>query len=203
MTSARIWIAFQLVVSANVAVEFMARLPQVATSCILGAIRAAGCFLWRPTPADRAGICLTNLIAGLDRLRNQLIAAYAIITGLGLASVATQRADMVTKAPPPRGCVQAVDGVNGKLDGFGGEFANKPYYAGEGSLSVPLGCEWGAQLDLSDGSLDGRFIGTAAGHLFWLHPAQGLGAYGEFTHWNEFGGVHSGYVGPEGELYYG
>ncbi len=62
----------------------------------------------------------------------------------------------------------------------------------------------GAQLDLSGGSFDNRFIGSAAGHLFWRNPAQGLiGAYGEFTDWNQFGGVHAGHVGPEGELYYG
>ena len=40
--------------------------------------------------------------------------------------------------------------------------------------------------------------------MFWRNPAQGLiGAYGDFTDWDRFGGVHAGHAGPEGELYYG
>ena len=41
---------------------------------------------------------------------------------------------------------------------------------------MPLGCEFGAQIDLNGGSFDGRFIGTVAGHLFWRNPAQGCSA---------------------------
>ena len=137
-------------------------------------------------------------------MRTRSVAIWAIVASVGIASGAARGADMATKAPPPQGCAQAVDGVNGKLGGFGGSFGNKSYYAAEGALAVPLGCELGAQLDLNGGSFDGRFIGTVAGHLFWRNPAQGLiGAYGDFTDWNEFGGVHAGHVGPEGEWYNG
>lgn len=127
-----------------------------------------------------------------------------MVAGIVVACRPAHGADMVTKAPPPPSCVQAVDGTNGKLGGFGGEFGDKSYAAAEGALSVPLGCEYGAQIDLNGGSFDDRFIGTVAGHLFWRNPAQGLlGAYGDFTDWDEFGGVHAGHVGPEGEWYAG
>jgi len=113
---------------------------------------------------------------------------------------------MAVKAPPTPspGCVQAVDGVNGKIAGFGGSAANHSYDGTEGAISVPLGCEFGAQIDALSGSFDGHFLGGAAGHLFWRNPAQGLiGAYGDYIRWDQFGGVRTGHVGGEGELYNG
>lgn len=131
--------------------------------------------------------------------------SFFVFAGIvSVVSSAAHGSDMAAKAQPPAGCVQAVDGLNGKIDGFGGTFGDRSYYSGGGSLSAPLGCEFGVQVDLSGGSFDNRFIGTAAGHLFWRNPAQGLiGAYGEFTQWSEFGGVRAGHFGPEGELYFG
>jgi len=115
--------------------------------------------------------------------------------------------DMVTKAPPPAAppsCVQAVDGVNGKLGGLGGSFANMSLYGAEGSVSAPLGCEFGMQLDAMAGSLGGSSLTVGAGHLFWRNPAEGLlCAYGDSEYWNRFGGARVSHVGPEGELYYG
>ncbi len=138
------------------------------------------------------------------RLRARSLAIWGAMAGVALLPGAARSADMATKAPPAQSCTQAVDGVNGKLGGFGGSFGNKSYYEAEGALAVPLGCEFGAQLDLNGGSFDGRFIGTIAGHLFWRNPARGLlGAYGDFTKWDEFGGVRAGHAGPEGELYIG
>ena len=147
-------------------------------------------------------------MSGPSRLTVRSVVVCVLVAGAGLASTAARGADiaasMATKAPPPQGCAQAVDGVNGTITGFGGSFADKSYYGAQGSLSAPLGCEFGAQLDLSGGDFDGRFIGTVAGHVFWRNPAQGLlGAYGDFTQWDEFGGVRSGHVGPEAELYTG
>jgi hypothetical protein len=140
----------------------------------------------------------------MSTLRIKSAAFCAIVAGISVVSGAARSADMATKAPPAPGCVQAVDGVNGKLAGLGGSFGNKSYYAAEGALAAPLGCEFGAQLDLNGGSFDGRFIGTVAGHLFWRNPAQGLvGAYGDFTQWDKFGGVRAGHIGPEAEGYYG
>lgn len=125
----------------------------------------------------------------------------AIATLVGTPALA---ADMPLKAPPTADCVQAVDGVNGKLGGFGGETGGKTYAAGEGSLDLPLGCEFGAQIDAVAGTFNDRFIDTLAGHLFWRNPTQGLlGAYGDFTKWDQFGGVRAAHVGPEGEAYFG
>jgi len=122
---------------------------------------------------------------------------------IGLISGTARSADLITKAPSAS-CIQAVDGVNGDIAGFGGSFADKTTAAGEGSLSVPLGCEFGAQVDAMGGSFDDRFIGTLAGHLFWRNPAEGLiGAYGDLSQWDEFGGVRAAHLGPEAEWYHG
>ena len=108
-----------------------------------------------------------------------------------------------TKAPA-QGCVQAVDGINGKVGGFGGTFGGQSYDGGLGSLSLPLGCEYGAQIDASAADFDGRFLGSTSGHLFWRNPAKGLlGAYGDFTDWDKFGGVRAAHLGPEGAWYAG
>ena len=52
-------------------------------------------------------------------------------------------ADMAVKEPAQSGCVQAVDGTNGKVGGFGGSLGNQSFYGGEGSVSMPLGCQFG------------------------------------------------------------
>jgi hypothetical protein len=144
----------------------------------------------------------SGLFFGRAVLFKTAIAVAALAALIGTPAFA---ADMAVKVPPPTaGCVQAVDGVNGKLGGFGGETGGKTYAAGEGALDLPLGCALGAQIDAIAGSFDGRFIGTVAGHLFWRNPAQGLlGAYGDFTGWDQFGGVHAAHAAPEGEAYFG
>jgi hypothetical protein len=131
------------------------------------------------------------------------VTAFAVIGGVSFVSIAAFSADMPTKAPPV-GCIQAVDGINGKVAGLGGSFADKGIYGGLGSFSMPLGCEFGVQIDGSAGSFDSRFLGSAAGHLFWRDPAKGLlGVYGSYTFWDQAGGVRANHIGPEGELYYG
>jgi hypothetical protein len=137
-------------------------------------------------------------------LRNRTVVPWLVAVVIGIAPGAARGADMPTKAPPPPNCTQAVDGVNGKIDGLGGAFADKSYDAAQGALAVPLGCAFGAQVDLTGGSFDGRFLGTVAGHLFWRDPARGLlGAYGDFTQWDQFSGVRAGHVAPEAEWYNG
>jgi hypothetical protein len=104
----------------------------------------------------------------------------------------------------PAGCVQAVDGINGKVSGVGGSVDHNGLYGGAASLSVPLGCEWGVQIDGSAASFEGRFLGTIAGHLFWRDPAKGLlGIYGNYSHWDQAGGVRADHIGPEAEWYVG
>jgi hypothetical protein len=80
----------------------------------------------------------------------------------------------------------AVDGINAKIDGYGGGSSRiNGFYGTNGSLSVPLAQQWGLQIDGGVGSAQG--IGASAGgaHLFWRDPSIGLlGAYGSYLHWN-------------------
>jgi hypothetical protein len=135
----------------------------------------------------------------------QSVVAGAAIVCASLMSEVAMSADLPTKAPASVGCTQAVDGSNGKIAGLGGSYANHTIYGGIGSYSLPLGCEWGLQIDGTAASFDSRFLGSLGGHLFWRDPAQALvGVYGRYTYWNSpVGGVRAGHVGPEGEWYLG
>ncbi len=105
-------------------------------------------------------------------------------------------------AAEPAPSTQAVDGINAKAEAFGGGYATKSLVGAAGSLSVPLASQFGAQLDAGGGEFANRFIGALGGHLFWRDPRQGLlGVYGDYTHWDQSGGVHVGHVGLEGEAY--
>ena len=82
--------------------------------------------------------------------------------------------------------------------------SNRDLYGGRGAVTVPLGGQWGFQVDGSAGSFDGRFFGGVAGHLFTRDPAKGLvGLYVSHTHWDQVGGVHVTQVAGEGEAYFG
>jgi hypothetical protein len=78
-----------------------------------------------------------------------------------------------TKEPPAPYSVfaPAVDAVNGKFDGFAGTVAGKSVAGVNGSVTVPLGGQYGAQFDGSIGSLDGSTFAAGAGHLFWRDPS--------------------------------
>jgi hypothetical protein len=141
----------------------------------------------------------------LDRLLGST--ALSTIWGTAFAALAlgpAYGADFPTKASPSSGCTQAVDGANGKLAGLGGTYDKNSLYGAMGSLAVPLGCQFGAQLDGTAASLDDRFLGSLGGHLFWRNPAEGLiGLYGSYTNWNQVGGVHASHTGVEAEWYSG
>lgn len=125
-----------------------------------------------------------------------------MLAAVGLSMHPALAADLYNKAPPVNPC--AVDGINGKAGGLGGSADDKTYYGGFGSLSLPLGCQFGAQIDGNASSFDSRFLGTFGAHLFWRNPAQGLfGLYGSYTTWDKFGGLNAGHVAAEGELYRG
>jgi hypothetical protein len=137
-----------------------------------------------------------------------LVRVASILCGVAgsicLSTMTAGAADLPTKAPKPIGCVQAVDGLNAKVAGWGGSLANKGLYGGSGSVALPLGCEFGAQIDGTAASFDSRFLGSVGGHLFWRDPSKGLlGAYGSYTFWDKAGGVRANHIGPEGELYNG
>lgn len=100
--------------------------------------------------------------------------------------------------------MQAVDGVNAKISGWGGSVSGDGLAGASGSVSLPVACGWGVQFDASAASFDSRFLGSLGGHVFWRDPSKALlGAYAAGTYWDQGGGVKVGHIGPEGELYLG
>ena len=62
---------------------------------------------------------------------------------------------------PPAGA-PAVDGFNGKIDGFGGSLGSKSYYGASGALSIPLAQQYGMQIEGLGGSYDGNTRSAAS-----------------------------------------
>jgi hypothetical protein len=123
-----------------------------------------------------------------------------------IAVLAAQAADApVVKAPyPAPSALPAVDGINFKGDVFGGYLHEGGYAGARGSVTVPLGFRYGAQVDGTLAGYRGNFQGRLGGHLFWRDPAVGLlGLYGSYTRWSRSGGVSTTHLGVEGEYYSG
>jgi hypothetical protein len=106
----------------------------------------------------------------------------------------------------------AVDGLNGKIDGYGGGANHiSSLYGANGSLAIPLAQQWGAQIDGGVGSFDSSGTARGGGHVFWRDPSVGLvGAYGSYSHWNGIGFANIPRIGAsfsrgavEGEYYAG
>ncbi|MBN8934862.1 MAG: hypothetical protein J0I13_00825, partial [Rhizobiales bacterium] len=127
----------------------------------------------------------------------------AIAAAFLLSPISASAADLYTKAPAISDVVRpAIDGFNTKFAAFGGSLANGALYAVQGSASIPLGKQWGLQVDGTIGSFDGRALGTAAGHWFQRNPGQGLiGLYASHTYWDRLGGVHLTQAAAEGAYY--
>jgi len=128
-------------------------------------------------------------------------------SALGYARSPRSDAAAVRWLPQP---LPAVDGINAKIDGFGGGANHSNgFYGTTGSLSVPLAQQWGLQIDGGVGSDKGIGAYGGAGHLFWRDPSIGLlGAYGSYSHWNgidtqTFGHIsaNTGWYAAEGEYY--
>jgi len=139
---------------------------------------------------------------------------FAVSTAAMLAvSGAAQAADLDTA------CVQAVSGFNGKIEGAAGfidqdiSIVNGPVigsddgarFHGAGSLSLPLGCLLGVQVDAAAGDLAGQtFVGGAA-HVFMRDPSSYLvGVHGMYTNIDSAlvpGDNDIWRVGPEVEFY--
>ena len=121
------------------------------------------------------------------------------ITLINQAPVA-QAADVLNEP------VCAVSGVNGKVQGIGGYSENNDedgdaLISGLGSLSIPLGCDFGFQGDV--GVIDelGRTGYGGAAHLFTRDPESYL--FGVTGGYFDAGGTEVWAVGPEAELYFG
>jgi hypothetical protein len=113
----------------------------------------------------------------------------------------------------------AVSDTNFRIDGFGG-YANgntgvRHYGDGLGGatadLTMPIGDQFGLQVDGMAGDWGGSAFYSVGGHLFWRDPDRGsFGAYGSWTRMDRGGwpflprssGVSSANAGGEGELYW-
>jgi hypothetical protein len=105
-------------------------------------------------------------------------------------------------APPPP-VLPAVDGINGKIAGFGGGANHtSDLYGGAGALSLPLAQRYGLQIDGGIGSVDGATATHVASRLFWRDPSVSLlGAYGSYSHRDGVVGVSISRAAAEGEYY--
>ena len=122
-----------------------------------------------------------------------MISASAFAAEQNRSSFIESSAENISKSKP------AVDGVNGKLDIYGGasqtDFVRVPEFSGlpplqpanlwkdssgvTGTISVPLSHSFGAQFDVGSGVYGNRVMGDASAHVFWRDPDKGLvGAYG-------------------------
>ncbi|MGZ9086917.1 MAG: hypothetical protein ACXW3R_15595, partial [Rhodoplanes sp.] len=112
--------------------------------------------------------------------KRQLLAVLAVALA---ASSARAEGPTWWKAPLSEnpGPKLAVDGVNGKLEGFGGGsewlgFArlNNASAGGMGSIIAPVGDRFGFQVDAIAAAHRGFFVSGGAGHAFWRDPSVGL-----------------------------
>jgi hypothetical protein len=139
-----------------------------------------------------------------NRAMKTLKAAISLLLLSSVSAIADDTASSSASSLPmitamTSGTKPAVDGVNGKLTVYGGAGqGNSINIAGIaglspaqsstvwkgaggaiGTISVPIGHSFGAQVDLGSGAFGNRPLGHATGHLFWRDPDKGLiGAYG-------------------------
>ncbi|HEY6618344.1 MAG TPA: hypothetical protein VIY68_02255 [Steroidobacteraceae bacterium] len=117
-------------------------------------------------------------------------------------SIITKAAPWATPAQMP-----AVDGINGSIGGYGsGANHTSGLYGTDGSLSVPIAQQFGAQFDGGVGSFDKSATYSGALHLFWRDPSIGLlGVYSSDSHWNGLSGFSTSveHNAAEGEYYAG
>ena len=142
----------------------------------------------------KSGLLSTTMLSG-------------VVGGVFLSTLTAGAADIYTKAVANAYQAQApaVDGLNSKIDGFGGSESNKEFYGARGAFTVPLGRQFGAQFDGVAGSFDGRSLINIGGHFFTRNPAQGMvGIYADYTRFDSrVGGVNVSRVAAEGEYYLG
>jgi hypothetical protein len=127
-----------------------------------------------------------------------------------LTTVPAWAADYVPPADEPAGDLCAVSALNGKIHAQGGVFDaddndSEGQFQGVGSLSLPLGCMFGAQVDAGAGKFGDFSAVGIGGHLFMRDPSSHLfGIHATFENWDldDLGDdVGIWRVGPEVELY--
>ena len=126
--------------------------------------------------------------------------AGAIVTGsfgFGIMMTGALAADV------DPGCIPAVSAVNGKIGGAGGFYEDGEgdggRFQGVASLSLPVGCLLGIQIDAGGGDLDGDGYFGVGGHVFLRDPSSYL--LGVQAQYIDLDGDDIFRVGPEAELY--
>lgn len=134
-------------------------------------------------------------------LKTSLLSASSALTIALINQVSAVRAADIVNEP-----LCAVSGFNGKVQAIGGYSENDSedggaLISGLGSLSMPLGCDFGFQADVGViDELDRTTYGGAA-HLFTRNPdSYLLGVTGGYF---DAGDANIWAVGPEAELYFG
>lgn len=129
-----------------------------------------------------------------------IVAASTLLISPAVAADETGSTVSPAQAPIFTQQKPAVDGINGKVQVFGGategvslsglpsslsNFGGNQNYrwyglaGGAGTISIPVGHSFGIQLDGASGLFHNAYGGGGAGHFFWRDPDKGLiGAYG-------------------------
>jgi hypothetical protein len=137
-------------------------------------------------------------------------ALYVTLVMAGSANAADLYKAVPAVAPAPvLPSSQAVDGINGAFKLFGGgadtRYANDGgFFGATGILAVPLGPNFGTQIEGTVIGQHGDAYLSLADHLFWRDPQKGLvGLYGAVSHYNGLDGTTAWRAGAEAEAYYG
>src|SRR5262245_40807384 len=158
--------------------EFKASVGAVVVAFLSLSAANAGSILNDPSSNDWAADIFAKAVREQAAVADQ---TQSDLTALSYAKARRAIAPAATWLPRP---MPAVDGINAKIDGYGGGASHTSGLSGAtGSLSVPLAQQWGAQIDGRVENANGVSAYGVAGHLFWRDPSIGLvGAYGSYWH---------------------
>ena len=129
----------------------------------------------------------------------------SIVRGVAVAAIALSTffpqlsawGDPLGAAPDPSA---AVDAPSAKVDAIGGSFDGKGGAVTSGSVTLPVGEQFGVQLDGSAGRTDGGARGGMGGHFFYRDPNRFL--LGPTVMWSNVNGNAIQRYGAEGEYYF-
>lgn len=100
------------------------------------------------------------------------------------------------------GDAPAVSALNGRLSAEGGRSSDRSIGLGVGTVAIPLGQNFGAQLNAGAGKSGHHEMGGIDGQVFWRDPAIGMVGVGYVhsrqigTNLNRFLGISEAYFGP-------
>ena len=127
-------------------------------------------------------------------------AKHNLMCGVAIAALSTSGAladDSDFSGTPPG--LPAVSGINGKLAGSGGIIDDEARAAVVGTITVPVGHDFGFQLDGNLGTFDDDMTGAVMSHFFMRDPSSHL--FGVAAMYQSIGSNDIFRVGPEVEFY--